>query len=1197
MIGEIQQSILDYNVSCQMDMYQQNEDLLDAEERQILQRLPRARYATFASDTHKTCLQGTRSDILSQLEIWADADLVDALRAYWLNGHAGSGKSTIAKSFCQRLFANGRLTGSFFCSRDFTDRSDIRLIFPTLAYQLACQFPSFRKVIVELLTTRPDIAEESLQNQLTHLLVVPLKSTGIKTVIAIDALDECKDDEPASAILSLLARCIDDLPHVKFFITGRPEAPIRAGFRLPSLRSSTDIFLLHDVDKISVDQDIKMYFSKSLNAEGQRRSHQNLSEDWLSDHHLSVLTEKACGLFIFAATAVSFITSRFHLPEERLELVTGSSETTLEGRSGIDSLYTKILLDGYREMADDTAQLESFREIWGLIVLSANPLSIEALSTLLDCSPSKISNSLQCLHSVLHIQENPSEPIRIHHKSFPDFITDPSRCSDPRFLVDPALHHTEIVIRCFRLIQETLSAPNICGLPPYSMNAIMDLGERRQNIGKPLEYACRFWAIHLKQIVDPGIYRDRLLELLEDFVKDRQIFWLEVLSLIEDLRTAVVSLNVLREWIRRVCEDTSTIIPWIEAGQTLIWTFFEPVEESALHIYHSALLLTKDSSLFWKGCREFVAKGAKLVNRLGGCPNTAVVKIIPTKMDPNALKSVVFSHDGTRLGVVGTDARIFNAVTGQRMATLSEEKTTGTAILFSADDTWVLTSWTSGAISSWDIDTGGRIRYYLAHQHSVTAIALSHNQQFLLSGDSSGQIRIWSDTGEKLHVLETHSPVRRLHWMPEDTSCLSYACDKLARIWNVSSLGSKHSAIVMQPEPVKARDVTPYQSGHAYILPSGGSILLPNAPSLSPKDIQFDSILATSSHQGYILLTTNKKPFLLDPTKQGEIELNFNAARQAICAAFSPDGRTIVFGSRNGLLSLWRLSDASEDSFPITCLSVSDDGNLVASGTAEGEIKLENAETDSQLYRVSPMASRGEVQAIAISPNNQFLSWISTGNLHTCSADIKQQQCYSMPFLSSSNDSSKDQIQAFVGLSYITNASLVRISARPTTLVVTSGKMDIDAQKYTMLAGGEKKYEHSRRHGTLDDAEYSTQPLWLQRSRWDYVNLHYIPWPGRERASYKTKVEGWLSPVVLDSDNWVLGKGGSKILWLPYNMRPSTTWSPTMSWSRTTLFIGGQDGVISILRYEKEVSPSPSDIYGMAGLATKEVYYSYDWDE
>ena len=93
------------------------------------------------------------------------------------------------------------------------------------------------------------------------LIVGPLRATRIPTLIIIDALDECKDEQLASAILSCYA---NEIPTFKFFITGRLEARIRTRFRLRSLLPITEVFKLHEVKPEAVDSDIKLFFQTQL---------------------------------------------------------------------------------------------------------------------------------------------------------------------------------------------------------------------------------------------------------------------------------------------------------------------------------------------------------------------------------------------------------------------------------------------------------------------------------------------------------------------------------------------------------------------------------------------------------------------------------------------------------------------------------------------------------------------------------------------------------------------------------------------------------------------------------------------------------------------------------------------------------------------------------------------------------------------
>ena len=528
----------------------------------LLNGMRRTAEAGYRSGKRQRCLKGTRTDVLLQIERWL-TDEQDH-RVFWLNGLAGTGKSTIAQTFAEVSFADGKLGASFFCSRDFEDRSNLHAIFPTLAFQLAYRYPPFREQLLRVLRANPDIGRESLCSQLERSIIGPFKTTRIPTLIVIDALDECRDEEPESAILSVLSRYVDEIPEVKFFITGRPEPQIRSGFQLELLRPITEVLKLHDVERSSVDNDIKLFFRTRLTEVVKKRSECSLTEDWPSSCDIDILCKKAGGLFIYASTVVKFVASQYHIPDERLTLIISFPQsTTHEGKSGIDLLYAQVLEQAFRDADSNEQELYSrFKFVVGTTLLIFHPQSRKTLSDLLrkHGPPSRIYNTLRSLHSLLLIPNSEVDPVCVFHKSFPDFLTDPGRCKDERFFVDPPVHHIDILFSCLGLMKEKLKK-NICNLEDYAiLSEIGDLCARREAcVGGALEYACRFWTKHLARVPETGPHVRGVQKVIDEFFTVYLLFWIEVLSITGHLGVGVYAINEIRQWCASVSFHNSNL--------------------------------------------------------------------------------------------------------------------------------------------------------------------------------------------------------------------------------------------------------------------------------------------------------------------------------------------------------------------------------------------------------------------------------------------------------------------------------------------------------------------------------------------------------------------------------------------------------------------------------------------------------------
>ena len=425
------------------------------------------------------------------------------------------------------------------------------MIFPTLAFQLAYRYPLFREELLQVLKTHPDVGRESLCSQMEKLIVGPLKTARIPTLIIIDALDECKDEEPASAILSVLSRYMDKIPDIKFFITGRPEPRIRSGFRLQSLQPITEVFRLHDVERSSVDSDIKLFFWTQLTNIAKIRNDCNFMQDWPNPSDIDILCKKAAGFFIYASTVVKFVAFKHRTPTEQLErIILLPQNTAHEGRSGIDLLYTQILEQAVADVGMDEDEEEihmRFKMVVGAVLLVFDPLSARALSDLLRV-PS-IPTTLNSLHSLLLVPGSPEDPICTFHKSFPDFLTDPKRCRDARFFVEKIVHHAEILLSCLKLMREKLKK-NICNLDDYAvLSEVKDISaQRKEYIGDALRYACHHWTKHLLEVPHSSPWVEEVQGAIDQLFTTHFLHWIEVLALTGNLGAGVYAINDVEQW-------------------------------------------------------------------------------------------------------------------------------------------------------------------------------------------------------------------------------------------------------------------------------------------------------------------------------------------------------------------------------------------------------------------------------------------------------------------------------------------------------------------------------------------------------------------------------------------------------------------------------------------------------------------------
>jgi hypothetical protein len=538
---------------------QPKQDANFAEHQQILVKLRHAPQAAFNSTDNQhdpLCLKDTRVDVLNQIRAWADGS--DERCIFWLNGMAGTGKSTIARTIAREYYNQKRLGASFFFSRGTDDRSYAGKFFTTIAMQLAQISPALKELISTAVAERNDIADQSLRDQWKCLLLQPLSMWTVPSshpplILVIDALDECDGDKDIQVILELVreAKSLKSV-QLRIFLSSRPETPIRLGFRnMPGILHRD--LALHQMSSTIVDNDISIFFRRKLKEIRDASDH--LPTDWPGKETISILVLKAHGLFIYAATFCRFIEQGGEQwpPDDLLRLLLQNKTTDNSTQrdadnmiitdesptKDLDKMYSQILEHSYKgvKSLNDRQQLVSlFRQVVGTIILLFNPLSAISIARLCDVDGKRIQMRLRHLHSVLEVPDSQSQPLRLLHPSFRDFLLDKERCSD-QFWVDEKKTHEALASTCIRLMSDKLRR-DICGLRlPGALVEDAESDRIGQCLPPELQYACRYWVRHLQ--ASQGLILDN--GPVHAFLRERLLNWLEALSLMRKTSEGVIA--------------------------------------------------------------------------------------------------------------------------------------------------------------------------------------------------------------------------------------------------------------------------------------------------------------------------------------------------------------------------------------------------------------------------------------------------------------------------------------------------------------------------------------------------------------------------------------------------------------------------------------------------------------------------------
>ncbi|OCK95059.1 WD40 repeat-like protein [Cenococcum geophilum 1.58] len=1032
-----------------------------------------AAFNSYDDELDARCHPDTRIDLLRQIRDWADDPQSKCI--LWLNGMAGTGKSTISRTVAQSFADAGQLGASFFFKRGEGERGNASRFFTTIAVQLGRTVPAMVPYVRKAIDADPGDISSFLKAKFKKI------RDNYNDLHPDSSLPQ---DWPSDQCIQALAEMA-----VPLFIFAATVSRFVGDHRWSPKRRLADVLKYQISGQASKLDKTYLPVLDHLLA--------NLSDPEQED--LVREFQAVIGSIVVLAEPLgtSSLARLLNIAKETIDCRLDSLHSVLNIPSNPDSpirllhlSFREFLLDPYKQGKSPFWVDE--RERHEVIAARCLELMSERLG-----------------ENICHL-EFPGKPRGDIDRDLQSIIAADGNTEISYFLSDAK-----------RFILQNRWIIDTAPLQLYSSAIIFAPIKSfiRAQFERPIQWIRRLpevppaWSLELQKLEGHSGAVNAVA-----FSHDGQL-----LASASDDRTIRLWNPVTGEQVQMLKGHTGAVnaVAFSHNGQLLASTsddrtvrLWNPVTGEQVQMLegHSstvrAVAFSHDSQLLASSSYD---RTVRLWNPATG------EQVQMLEGHSNMASSVAFSHDGQLLASVSDDStvRLWNPATGEQVQELKGHSNWVNSVAFSHDGRLLASASSDGTVRLWNPVTGEQVRELKGHGDWVNSVVFSHDGRLLASASDDGTVRLWNPVaGEQVQMLEGHSgTVGAVAFSHDGRLLASSSYDRTVRLWNPAT-GERTQELKGRGDRVRA--VAFSHDGRLLASASDDRAVRLWNPAMGEQVRELkghrDRVRAIAfSHDGQLLASASndRTVRLWNPVTGEQVQMLEGRSSTVRAVAFSHDGQLLASSSYDRTVRLWNPATGEQaqelkgHSDRVRAIAFSDDGQLLTSASNDETVRLWNPTTGEQVQELKGHSDW--VRAVAFSHDDQLLASAS---------DDSTVRLW--------NPATGEQVQELKGHSDWVRA----IAFSHDGQLLASASNDRTVRLWNPTTGGQ--VQTLKQNVTIYQLHFSTDSQYLESDKG--ILCH------RSHPSTVLSLTPKLAGHIFLNGDWIT-RDGRNLLWLPYDYR------------------------------------------------------------